>query len=401
MAGRSWRYGLSRNLLLLGFVSLLTDVSSEMLFPLIPFFVIALGGTALVVGVIEGAADSMSSLVKVFAGHASDRTGRKKPYVVAGYGLSAITKYFYPLVPGWPAFLGVRLTDRAGKGIRDPPRDVLIVESTPSDAVGKAFGFHRAMDTVGAILGPILALVLLSVFFLGQSDLAAYRLVFAVAAIPATLAFAVALLVREIPRAPRARPLRLSLSSLPPRLRAFILIASLYSFANVSYAFLVLRAGQVQGTTVAIALYLVFNVVYAANATQAGGLSDRLGRFPVLIAGYSAFIGTAVIFVLFSTLAWFAVGFVLYGLSFALVEGVHRAVVSDLAPPEVRGTALGTYHMAVGLTKLPGGLVAGALFVSALGYPATFAFAAIGAAAALIALTALFVTSRPGREAAA
>jgi len=397
VAARSWRYGLSRNLFLLGFVSLLTDVSSEMLFPLIPFFVLALGGTALVVGAIEGAADSMSSLVKVFAGHASDRAGRQKPYVVAGYGLSAITKYLYPIVPAWPAFLGVRLADRAGKGIRDPPRDVLIVESTPADSVGKAFGFHRAMDTVGAILGPLIVLLLLPIFLLGRTDLAAYRLVFVVAAIPATLAFVVALLVREVARAPHPRPFRVSLSSLPPRLRVFVLIAALYSFANISYVFLILRAGDAAGTTAAIALYLLFNVVYAANATQAGGLSDRLGRLPVLLVGYGAFIATALVFAFRSDLVWLVIGFVLYGLSFALVEGVQRAVVADLAPAEVRGTALGTYHMAIGLTKLPSGLVAGALLVN-FGFAGTFGFAAVGAMAALVGLAVLFARHGSGRK---
>jgi len=397
MAARSWRYGLSRNLFLLGFVSLLTDVSSEMLFPLIPFFVLALGGTVLVVGAIEGAADSMSSLVKVFAGHASDRAGRQKSYVVAGYGLSAVTKYLYPIVPGWAAFFGVRLADRAGKGIRDPPRDVLIVKSTPADSVGKAFGFHRAMDTVGAILGPLIVLLLLPIFLLGRTDLAAYRLVFVVAAIPATLAFVVALLVREVVRAPHPRPFRVSLSSLPPRLRAFVLIAALYSFANISYVFLVLRAGDAAGTTAAIALYLLFNVVYAANATQAGGLSDRLGRLPVLLVGYGAFIATALVFALRSELVWLVIGFVLYGLSFALVEGVQRAVVADLAPAEVRGTALGTYHMAIGLTKLPSGLVAGALLVN-FGFAGAFGFAAVGAMAALVGLAVLFARHGSGRK---
>jgi len=400
VAARSWTYGLSRNLFLLGVVSLLTDVSSEMLFPLIPFFILALGGTALVVGAIEGAADSLSSFVKVYAGHASDRAGRQKRYVLTGYGLSAISKYLYPLVPGWPAFLGVRLVDRTGKGIRDPPRDVLIVASTPPDAVGKAFGFHRAMDTVGAIVGPLIALLLLPILLLGGAELDAYRVLFAVAAIPATLAFVVALVVREVARAPRPRPFRVSLSSLPPRLRAFVLIAALYSFANISYVFLVLRAGDAAGTTAAIALYLLFNVVYAANATQAGGLSDRLGRLPVLLSGYGAFIATAVVFAVFSSPPLLLIGFVLYGLSFALVEGVQRAVVADLAPPEVRGTALGTYHMAVGLTKLPSGLVAGALLVS-FGYTATFGFAAVGATAALVGLAVLFARHGSGAKAPA
>ena len=401
MVARRWRYGLTRNLVLLGFVSLFTDVSSEMLFPLIPAFVIvALMGSPLIVGAIEGAADSLSSLIKGVAGHASDRSGRRKSFVVGGYGLSAVAKYLYPLALAWPAFLGMRLVDRTGKGARDPPRDAMIVESTPKDALGKAFGFHRTMDTAGAILGPILALLLLPLFLVGHTEADAYRLVFAVAAIPATIAFLLALAIRDSRRTPQARPFRLSVAHLPRRLRAFLAVAALYSFANISYAFFILRAGAVAGTTTAILLYLLFNVVYAVNATQAGGLSDRVGRFPVLVVGYVAFVGTALIFALSSDLSWFLLGFVLYGISFAFVEGVQRAVVSDLAPAEVRGTALGTYHMAVGITKLPSGLVAGALFV-AVGSWATFGFAAIGAAVALAGIVALFAIHRSSPKAAA
>ncbi len=389
MMRRSWTYGLTRNLVLLGFVSLFTDISSEMLFPLIPFFVVALGGDALIVGTIEGASDSISSFVKLLSGRASDRVGRRKPFVVGGYGLSAVTKYLYPLAPGWPAFLGIRLADRTGKGARDPPRDAIIVETTPSDAVGKAFGLHRAMDTTGAIVGPILTLVLLAMFLIPGQELDTYRRIFALAAIPATIAFLLALGVRESARARKGPSPRPSFSALPPRLRAFIAIAALYSFANVSYVFLLLRAGAAEGTQVAILFYLLFNIVYATNATQAGALTDRVGRIPVLLLGYGCFIATALVFAFPGGLAWFIVGFILYGLSFAFVEGVEKALVSDLAPAEVRGTALGTFHMAIGLTKLPSGLVAGALAVG-LGYSATFEFAALGAAAALVSLGVLF-----------
>lgn len=392
MAARSWKYGLTRNLLLLGLVSLFTDISSEMLFPLIPFFVAILAGpelAALVVGAIEGAADSLSSFIKLYSGRASDAAGKRKLFVVAGYGLSALSKYLYPLAPSWPAFLGVRLADRTGKGARDPPRDAIIVETTPADAVGKAFGLHRAMDTTGAIVGPILTLGLLALLLVPGQELDAYRRIFALAAIPATVAFLLALGVREGVVRKKGTPVRPSFAALPPKLRAFISVAALYSFANVSYVFLLLRAGAAEGTQVAILFYLLFNVVYAANATQAGAVTDRVGRVPVLLLGYGCFIACALVFAFPGGLGWFVVGFVLYGLSFAFVEGVEKALVSDLAPPEVRGTALGTFHMSIGLTKLPSGLVAGAIAV-AFGYAATFEFAAIGAAASLVALLALF-----------
>lgn len=396
MASRPWTYGLSRNLILLGLASLLNDVSSEMILPLIPFFVTeVLAAGPLVLGFIDGVSESVVSLLKIGSGVASDRAGRRKAFVVGGYGISGATKGLFAFARSWPVFFGLRVFERAGKGVRDPPRDALIAESTPPEAYGKAFGFHRSMDTTGAILGPLLVLLLLPGFLAVGSQDTAYRTLFLLAAIPAAAAFGIVWWVRDPGRPRVRRSLRLSLTALPPRLRAFVLIATLFSLAQFSYAFLLLRAGGVEGTFTAIALYLLFNVFYTIIAYPAGILSDRVGRVPVIAGGYAAFAGMSVVLAATTGLAWLVVGFLLYSVSFAFVEGVERAFVSELSPEDLRGTALGTFHAATGLGKLPSSIVAGALWV-AFGYPATFAFGLVVSVAALIAL-ASFAT-RPARS---
>jgi MFS family permease len=281
----------------------------------------------------------------------------------------------------------MRIGERTGKGVRDAPRDALLTESTPSETRGKAFGFHRSMDTAGAIAGPIVTLVLLRTMLASLNVADQYRSILLLAAIPAVLSVLIVLFVREPARAPAPKqPLRVTFRGIPRPLLTFMAIASLFSFADFSYAFLLLRAGQSNGTTVVILLYVLYNIVYAVHAFPAGILSDRVGRKPVVLVGYLAFIAMTTLLVFSNALAVLVVAFILYGLEYGMAEGTQRALVADFAPPDIKATVLGAYHTSVGAVKLASGLVAGFLFYY-VAPTATFAFGAVTATFAAIALS--------------
>ena len=392
---RSLAYGLTVNVVILGVVSLFTDISSEMILPILPFFLIqVLGANAFIVGLEEGFSDSVVSFMKIVSGRFSDAAGRRKRFVGAGYALSTAMKVLFPFAQSWPQFVGLRVIERTGKGLRDAPRDALLTESTPPETRGKAFGFHRSMDTTGAILGPVVTLVLLGTVAASLTLAEQYRLVLLLAAIPAVLSVLIVLLVREPQRARvPSQTLRVAFRGIPRPLLTFIAIASLFSFADFSYAFLLLRAGQTNGTTVVILLYVLYNIVYAAHAFPAGILSDRVGRKPVVLFGYVAFIGMATLLVFSNALFVLVIAFILYGLEYGMAEGTQRALVADFAPPDIKATVLGAYHTSVGLVKLASGLVAGFLWV-AVAPSATFAFGAVTATFAAVALSMWSPTTR-------
>src|SRR6266704_1171493 len=315
-------YGLTANVVVLGFVSLFTDVSSEMILPILPFFLIqVLAANALIVGLVEGVAESVGTFSKIFSGRLSDSAGKRKRFVAAGYGLSTAMKVLFPFAQSWPEFLGMRVLERTGKGIRDAPRDALLTESTPAETRGKAFGFHRSMDTSGAIAGPIITLVLLTTFGAAMTVEGSYRMILLLAAIPAVISVLIVMFVKEPVREPSPpKPLRVTFRGIPRPLLVFIGIASLFSLADFSYAFLLLRAvpqsGTQQAIVQAILLYVLFNIVYAANAFPAGILSDRVGRKPVVLVGYVLFVAMAVLLAVSTALIVLIVGFVLYGLAY-------------------------------------------------------------------------------------
>jgi MFS family permease len=363
---RRLTYGLTRNIFLLAIASLLTDVSSEIIIPLLPLFMLSLGATFLIIGIVEGIAESAVSLLKLVSGHISDRFGRRKPFVALGYGVSTVMKTILPVATVWPHVLVARLGDRVGKGVRDPPRDALIAESTRPETVGKAFGFHRTMDTTGAVLGSVLVLILFPIFAAQRGEAQAFRDLFLLAVIPAALAFVVILAVREVAAKPKmALRFKVSLRALPVRLRLFVLVAAIYSLANFSILLLIAYvADRMGGPTLAVIDYVMFNIVYALLAVQAGTLSDRVGRKPVLLVGYGAFIAGCVGFALVREPFVLVAFFILFGISYAFVEGTQRALVVDLSPAELKATSLGTYHAAVGLGKLPSSILAGLLVVA-------------------------------------
>ncbi len=370
---------------MLGVVSLLTDASSEMIYPLLPLFLATtLGISATFIGLIEGLADSTASLLKLGSGWWSDRLGRRKAIVIVGYTLSACARPLVALAgAGWHV-LAIRVTDRVGKGVRTAPRDALLAAATPPASWGKAFGFHRAMDHTGAVIGPLIATVLLA---LGLTDL---RVLFALAAIPGLLAVVVLVsAVREHAPAHRASgpPVRLSLSPFSLRFKGVLAVVTLFTLGNSSDAFLLLKANAVGiGPAWIPLLWILLHLTKAASSTPAGALSDRIGRPRLILAGWLVY---AVVYAGFglSGTAWqMWVLFALYGLFFGLTEGVEKAYVADLAPAEHRGTAYGLYHASVGLAALPASLLMGLVW-DRLGPPAAFA---VGAGLALVA-SILFV----------
>lgn len=386
--------GITRNIFLLGLVSLFTDLGSQMIFPLIPLYLVSVLGTgASVVGICEGAAETTASLIKAFSGYWSDRLKKRKPFVFVGYSLSAITKPLFALAGAWPLVLTVRMIERVGKGIRSAPRDAIVAESVDRSVRGKAYGFHRAMDGLGSVLGAFLAFILLSTT---NSD---YARIFLLAGIPGIAAVLFILFIKE----PEGREgqqikttsMRVSFKALPANLRLLIVAASVFYLGHFGYAFLLLRAKDIGLTDqTAILLYVLFYVVYVIAAIPAGMLSDRVGRKPVLAASYLIFaiVSLGLIFTdsLHSVLPFFAI----YGISFAMFDSVQRAYVVDFAPEHLRATALGTFHAAVGLVALPGGYVAGMLW-DTIGPEATFVY---GLTLAVIS-SLLLLSVKPTREA--
>lgn len=380
--------GITRNVVVLACVSLLTDLSSQMVFPLIPLYlttVLGAGGT--VVGAVEGAAETTASLLKVVSGYLSDRMRRRKPFVLLGYSLSALMKPLFAFANVWGLVLFIRIIERIGKGLRTAPRDALVAESCEECVRGKAFGFHRAADGIGSTLGAVIAYLLLS--SLGYKD------IFLIAFIPGVLAVLAILFVKDTcpPSLPQASPssIRISMTELPVNLRIFVVVSALFALGHFGYAFLLLKAQDIGlADNTAILLYVLFYAVYALTAIPAGMLSDRIGRKPILMAGYLTFAGCCLGLAFASQDYMLALLFALYGMFYAMIDGAQRAFVVDMAPAHLKATALGTFHTAIGMAALPGGLLAGFLW-DRIDPEATFFF---GFALALVSAAMLvFVTA--------
>jgi MFS family permease len=385
--------GVGPNVLVLGAVSFFTDVASEMIVPVLPIFLITvLGAPMAAVGFIEGVAESTASILRVFAGWIADRTGRRKPLIVLGYTLANLVKPLLALTTAWPQVLVIRFADRFGKGIRGSPRDALIADSTLPDYRGRAFGFHRSLDTAGAAIGPLLAAALLAVG--GQDP----RLVFWAASVPGLIAVIIVVgLVRDRPIAPsqRAAP-SLRWTDLGRPFALFTAVTTLFALGNSSDAFLILRAQDLGVPVPLIPLvYFVFNLVFAILATPAGILSDKVGRRSVLVAGYTVF---ALVYLGFAVAPspWIAAAlFVAYGAYYAMTEGVGRALITDLVPPTLRATAMGVFATITGLALLPASLIAGALWQYVSPSAPFFYGAAMAGAAALLMPLAVAAKKTP------
>ncbi len=355
--------GISANILLLGVVSFLNDLSSEMIIPILPMFITSLGGAGLIVGLIGGLQDSIASILKVLSGYWSDRVGRRRIFVFSGYLTSAIFKLLLSFSRIWQHILLFVSFERVGKGLRTAPRDAIIADSMP-EARGKGFGIHRALDTLGAILGGLMALVLYWFLEFGFTS------IIFIAAIIAFISLSPLYFVKEVKREPQKINLQISLKKLPKPLVLFIMVATVFALANFTYMFFILKAAAAfmplmpvkESIALAIFLYVLFNIFYALFAIPFGTLSDRIGKRRVLISGYLLFSVTCLGFAFFDSLLAFLVLFPLYGVVYAMVDGNQRAFVSDLSTEDLRATALGTFHTMIGIMALPASLIAGFLW---------------------------------------
>jgi MFS family permease len=372
----------------LGLVSLLTDAATEMIYPLLPLFLsTVLGAPQSFIGAVEGAAEATASLLKLVSGRIADASPRKKPLTVLGYGISTTVRPLVGLALYPWHVLATRVADRVGKGLRSSPRDALIADATPADHRGRAYGYHQAMDNAGAVVGPLLATLLM----VGLH--ANLRQVFLLSAIPGALAMAALLFGVKEPARPAGERKPTVAAAIAPgawrRLTAYLFTVALFGLGNSSDAFLLLRARTVGIAAAYIPmLWLAHNATKALLSTWAGELSDRVGRRRVIIAGWMVY---ALVYLAFgyATSAWHIWGlFVVYGIYYALVEGVQKALVADLAPAGARGRAFGWYNAVVGLVALPASLGFGWL-ADHYGQRTAFSASAALALAASLLLAAL------------
>ena len=376
------------NVILLGLTSFFTDVASEMVYPLVPFFLtLRLGASPAVLGVIEGLAESAASVLKVISGRLSDRLHNRKGLTIAGYTCSALGKLLLALASGWGMVLSGRVVDRIGKGIRTAPRDALVADSTDGGRHGRAFGLHRALDSCGAVIGVSLA------YFFFTRHTGDYGRVFLWSVVPAVAAVGLLFFVRE----PKAHPTSARESpsfrwgALPWRLRWFLIVTFVFTLGNSSNTFLLLRAQHLGYTpAMVMLLYLTFNVVYALASYPAGWLSDHVGRKTLLVGGYACYsavyCGFAALHPSQRTLLWGL--FACYGLYIGVTDGVEKALVTDLTPAALRATGIGLHATIVGIGLFPASFVAGELWehVSAA---ATFYFGGVMGAVAAAGLLLL------------
>lgn len=372
-----------RNVVILGLVSLFTDISSEMIYPLVPIYLTAvLGASPAVLGIIEGVAESLSSLLKIFSGRLADRLEKHKLLAIAGYGLSAVGKLLFVVATSWTGIFWARVNDRFGKGIRTAPRDALIAEAAGGENRGRAFGLHRAMDTAGAVIGIGLAYWLFTRY---QGD---YIIVFWLALIPAVIGVLLLFTVSESARgaANVVKQLAFSWRGLDSRLRYFLIVTFFFNLGNSSNQFLLVRAGT-GGFDPAqvILLYLLMNVTYLLISYPAGLLSDRVGRRRLLTAGYAVY-GLVYVGFALADAAWQLIClFGVYGSYIGLTEGVEKALLADIAPSSQKASVYGLHALMVGIALLPASVIAGFLW-DAFGAPAPFWFGGIlglGSAAAI------------------
>ena len=381
--------GIRKNVIVLGIASFFTDISSEMLYPIIPIFLTSvLGAPMSIVGLIEGVAESTASILKALSGWLSDKFQKRRPFIVIGYSLSSFAKPLLFFAYVWPVVLISRFLDRLGKGLRTSPRDAMIADSSGVSYRGKSFGFHRAMDTLGACIGPLLAIW----FLTGLKE--NLRIVFLIAFVPAALAVLTLLFfLKEAPASSAAGGgiTRFDIAKFNPNFKKFLLASSIFAIGNSSDAFLIVRSKQLGLSLTAVILaYVLYNISYSALSTPFGALSDKISRRSIMIMGYIVF---ALVYVGFgmitdSRIVW--VLFPIYGFYIAMTDGVGKAFVSDMVEREYRATALGLYHFTLGIFAFFASFIAGLLWTH-VGVSAPFIY---GAVTAITSCLALFVLVR-------
>jgi len=387
------------NVLALSFVSLLNDTSSEIIYPLLPaFLALTLGASPFAIGLIEGFAESVASILKLFSGYLSDKLHTRKLLVFLGYALAAITRPFLAFVTSWEQVLFVRMTDRAGKGVRGAPRDALLAASVPREERGMVFGFNRAADHMGAVIGPVFAFLLLSWLAADTSNPTAreYQQVFLFASIPVVIGlFVIVFFVREEKRPLKQAefaPVKLSFADFDGNFKRFMGVIALFTLSNSTDAFLLLRAQQAGiSPPVLPLLWMTLHFSKVCSSIVFGNWSDKVGRKKLIFAGWIlyALVYAGFAFVASAWQAWSL--FIIYGLFFGLTEGTEKAMVADMVEEEKRGTAFGLYNLAIGITVFPASLLFGLIWDKLNAQSAFLMSAGISIVAAL-----LLLTIRPG-----
>jgi MFS family permease len=400
-----WRRyrGLPRNVFTIGLVSLLNDASSEIIYPLLPIFLAgSLGASARAIGTIEGLAESISSLLKLFAGYLSDRLAKRKSLVVAGYSVASLARPLLAFAQTWTQVLAIRLMDRIGKGIRTAPRDAMIADTVGVEQRGLAFGFHRAMDHAGAVIGPIIGYVLVVLFVANAKSPTTreFSKIFLAASVPALIAVLVAIfLMRESPVHEQRGPeiTKLSLRGFDSNFKRFLLVLALFTLSNSSDSFLILRAMD-SGVSIAVVplLWAAHHGMKVLSSLFGGDLSDRLGRKRLIVSGWILYAAVYAGFAFATQQASLWVLFLVYGIYFGLAEGAEKALVADLVRPAQRGTAYGLYNLAFGVTVFPASLLMGMIWDWKGPAVAFLVSAVMGATAAMLLL--ILVRPHPQQE---
>lgn len=382
--------GLSSTVILLGIVSFITDLSSEMMMPLLPLFVTSMGGTGMAIGLIGGLGDGIASILQVLSGYLSDRMPRRKPLVAIGYGISGVFKFMLAYAGAWPQVLAARVLERTGKSVRTAPRDAIIAEVADERIRGRAFGFHHMLDSAGAVGGACLALL-----FFWYLDME-IRHILLISAVIALAALVPLWKLREPDRTASRNSFFGSLNGLSGRLKLFLAAGTIFGLANFSYMFFVLRArdfflsgqSEREAAAIAIGLYVLLTLADSVLSLPFGSLSDRFGRGKVLLCGYLMFVFVHLGFAVAASQAWFIVLFLVYGAATAIVKTTQKAFVSDLAKADCKGVSLGAFHTCCGLAIIAGALIAGHLW-DASGAAATFYYGAAAATLASMLLVAV------------
>ena len=386
-------FGFQKNIFFAGLVSFFMDVSSEMVYPLVPLFLLnVLGVNKFLIGLIEGIAESTASILNVFSGWWSDRIGRRKGLLIAGYATSTLSRPIMAVAHAWQQVLIARFADRVGKGIRTAPRDAIIAESSEPEHLSRSFSFHRSLDTMGAVVGPLLALLLLQLFT------GSYRTVFWLSMVPGVIA--VFIIIAFITESGASTPVKrissfsLNLKAIDGKARFFILIATVFALGNSSDMFLILKAQHVGMPTYVIpGVYLLFNLVYSLSAMPAGIVADRFGKKRVILTGFMLFAVLYYGFAVATTTSAIWYLFAFYGLFMGLTEGIQKAYLASITPPQFKATAFGVYGTMIGICKFPASLIAG-WFWDAVSPASTFYFGAATSVVSAVLFIVLIIISR-------
>ena len=379
--------GLKRNVFFTGLTSFFTDTSTKMVYSVMPLFLLSIGASKTTISLIEGIAESTASLIKVLSGYWSDKIRKNKPFMLVGYGLTALVTPLYALVRLPVQVLFYRFFERVGKGLRAAPRDSLISGSVTQKDAGKNFGFHKAMDNSGAIIGPLCAFLLL--YFFPQR----YSLIFLIATIPALLGvITIAIFIKEAKTVKVATSTHISLKRLPKKFYFFLCIVFIFTLGNSADALLLVKTAEtgVNKTYIPF-IYMIFNMVSVFLAIPVGKLSDKIGRERLIIPGFLIYAVTYFMFGKFNSISIFIGLFAMYGLYSALVDGSQKAMISDIVSKDIRGTGFGIYHAVLGITLLPASLIAGLLY-DKVNSSAPFYFGSAMALIAAVLMTVFTVT---------